>query len=129
MVTKSGHFGLGPAMAQKGDIVARLYGSKSLPKDDVFLLRATDKPLYYKFIGPAFIQYNRRTRDNQDTEQGNNIERDYAQKGRRGTRGIRRTSARISSCLLSDSPDRKQLLPKGPVTKTRELHNPINESI
>jgi hypothetical protein len=28
MVTESGHFGLGPAMAQEGDIVARLYGSR-----------------------------------------------------------------------------------------------------
>jgi hypothetical protein len=81
VVTESGHFGLGPAMAQEGDIIARLYGSKILPKGYVFLLRATDKPLYYKFIGPAFIQYSGRTWDNKDTEQGKNTERDYAQKG------------------------------------------------
>jgi hypothetical protein len=81
IVTESGHFGLGPAMAQNGDVVARLYGSKSLPKDCVFLLRPTNTPLYYKFISSALIHYSRRTRDNQDTEQGNNTECDYAQKG------------------------------------------------
>lgn len=47
--------GLALAMAQSGDVVARLYGSTSLAKGCVHLLRPTEKPSYYKLVGPAWI--------------------------------------------------------------------------
>lgn len=58
VVTETGYFGLGPAIAQKGDTLARLFGSKALPREYVFLLRGTDEPMRYKFVGPAWIHYH-----------------------------------------------------------------------
>jgi len=55
MITKSGWFGLAPAMAQEGDFIVRLFGSKSLPENCVFLPRVTKKPLHYSLIVPAWL--------------------------------------------------------------------------
>lgn len=69
MVTDRDYFGLAPAVVREGDIIARLLGSKSLPGQWVFLLRATNEPLHYKLVGPAWISYH--------IEYGNRVEEDY----------------------------------------------------
>jgi hypothetical protein len=75
MITESGSFGLVPAIAQEGDIIVRLYGSRSLPKDLVYLLRATEKSFQYRFIGPAYLHYNNRTPNDEYAEQAETTHR------------------------------------------------------
>lgn len=55
MVTERGYFGQVPAVAEKGDIVARLFGSTSLPPRYIYLLGSTGQLLDYKFIGSGWI--------------------------------------------------------------------------
>jgi hypothetical protein len=76
IVTNGGYFGLAPAASQEGDIVARLYGSRFLLKEHVFLLRTTKKSRHYRLVGPACI-YFRADNEFEDEEGSGDVQDIY----------------------------------------------------